>query len=460
MLRTVCPQRTLWESILPEPLLQLSAELARVDALLNDEAFFEPFRAHFHATLGRPSIPMETYLRLMFLKHRYRLGYEALCREVGDSITWSRFCRIPLGTSVPHPTTLMKITTRCGEEAVACLNDALLAKAAEARVLRTNKVRADTTVVEANVAYPTDSGLLAKAIGKMSGAVDRLKGAGLAVRTAFRDRRRSSRRRAHSIAASLRRRSEESKGAAKAITGQLAGIAAKAANEAEDVVRNARRALSHKQMTSSGRLRRVLDELAVTVERTRRVVAQTRIRLSGQTPDGATRLVSLHDAHARPVRKGRLDRPTEFGYTAQVVDNADGVIVDYEVSSGNPPDAPRLAPAVARIKARTGKAPDTVAADRGYGEARVEEELGALGVKKTVIPRKGKPPSARRAHEHRPAFRRVLKWRTGAEGRISCLKRDFGWRRTRLDGIDGARTWCGHGVFTHNLVKIGALVSE
>ena len=103
MLHTVCPQRTLWESILPEPLLQLPTELDQVDSLLDDQAFFEPFRAHLHATLGRPSIPMETYLRLMFLKHRCRLGYESLCREVADSITWSRFYRSPSGPTCPIP---------------------------------------------------------------------------------------------------------------------------------------------------------------------------------------------------------------------------------------------------------------------------------------------------------------------------------------------------------------------
>ena len=77
----------------------------------------------------------------MFLKIRYRLGYESLCREVADSISWQRFCRIPLGTRVPHPTTLMKITTRCGDAAVAALNEALLAKAAAGKLLRTDKVR-------------------------------------------------------------------------------------------------------------------------------------------------------------------------------------------------------------------------------------------------------------------------------------------------------------------------------
>jgi IS5 family transposase len=152
VLRTVNDQPTLWDSILPAELLVLPVELARVDALLDDPVFFAPFAAFFDPRIGRPSIPMETYLRLMFLKFRYRLGYESLCREVGDSISWQRFARIPFGTRVPHPTTLMKITTRCGDTAVQGLNEALLAKASAAKLLRTDKVRADTTVVEADVA--------------------------------------------------------------------------------------------------------------------------------------------------------------------------------------------------------------------------------------------------------------------------------------------------------------------
>ena len=151
MFRTVGDQCSLWESVLPEELLRLPEELARVDALLDDAAFFAPFVAFFDPRMGRPSTPMETYLRLMFLKFRYRLGYESLCREVTDSITWRRFCRIGLDGSVPHPTTLMKLTTQCGAAAVDGLNGALMTKAVEAKLVRTNKVRADTTVVEADV---------------------------------------------------------------------------------------------------------------------------------------------------------------------------------------------------------------------------------------------------------------------------------------------------------------------
>jgi IS5 family transposase len=461
--RTVNDQPTLWDSILPAELLVLPVELGRVDALLDDPVFFGPFAAYFDARIGRPSIPMETYVRLMFLKFRYRLGYESLCREVSDSISWQRFCRVPFGTRVPHPTTLMKITTRCGDAAVAGLNEALLAKAAAVKLLRTDKVRADTTVVCAAVAYPTDSGLLAKAIGTMARTVARIKAAGGARRTRSQDRRRSAGQRARSIAAKLKLRGEQHRDQAQAavrrITGELAGIAEQTMRETTAVIRNARRALRTATGQRKGRLHRAINDLDTLVGRTERVVAQTRSRLAGVMPESASRLVSLHDVQARPIRKGRLGRPVEFGYKAQILDNADGVILDHNVEIGNPPDAPQLGPAITRITDRTGRTPRAVTADRGYGEASVERDLTDLGVRNVAIPRKGKPTAARREFEHRRAFRDKVKWRTGSEGRINHLKRSYGWNRTELTGITGARTWCGHGVFAHNLVKIGTLAA-
>lgn len=459
MLRTVNPQPTLWESILPEVCLGLPAELEAVDRLLDDPVFFEPYRRHFHAVLGRPSIPIETYLRLMFLKFRYRMGFEPLCRETQDSISWQRFCRIPLGGVVPHPTTLMKITSRCGTEAVEGLNEALLAKAVEAKVLKTNRVRADTTVVEANVEYPTDSGLLAKGVAKMAQTIRKIKEAGLAVRTTTRDRTRMVRSRARDIGANLRRRTGEAKDEVKEINADLAAIAEQAIAEAQAVVGNARRSITQAGGQVSGKVRALIDTLEETARRVGQVASQTRQRLSGVTPDGSTRVVSLHDPDARPIAKGRLGKPVEFGYKAQVVDNEDGIVVDHTVEVGNPPDAPQLAPAIERVAARAGKPPGVVAADRGYGEAAVEDTLTAIGVGTVVLPRKGKPSAARRAVEKKRSFQKQVRWRTGSEGRISCLKRDFAWDRTRIDGIDGARTWCGHGVFNHNLIKIAGLIT-
>jgi IS5 family transposase len=469
----------LWESGLPEELFRLSEELARVDATLDDPVFFAPFVSFFDPRIGRPSTPMETYLRLMFLKFRYRLGYETLCREVSDSIMWRRFCRIPLEGSVPHPTTLMKLTTRCGSAAVDGLNGALLAKAAEAKLLRTGRIRVDTTVVPSNVAYPTDSGLLAKAIRRIATTSRRVQAAGGAARTKIRDRSRAAGRRAHQIGAKLRMRGAAAKdqalAAVRRVTGELADLAETAAKDAERLLVNAKRSLRRARSKANDlkaagghdpvggrrrpRLARAVDDLTELIAATRQVAAQTRQRLAGGTPDGATRRVSLHDTDARPIAKGRLGKPVEFGHKAQVVDNEDGIVLDHIVEQGNPPDAPQLAPAVERVIKRTGRKPRTVTADRGYGESSVDDALHDLGVRTVVIPRKGKPSQARRALEHRPAFRRTVKWRTGSEGRISALKRGYGWDRTRIDGTDGARVWVGHGVLAHNLVKIGALAA-
>jgi transposase, IS5 family len=477
MLRTWAPEASLWEAVLPEEVLRLSEELARVDALLDDPAFFAPFVPFFDPRVGRPSTPMEVYLRLMFLKFRYRLGYESLCREVSDSITWRRFCPIPLDGCVPHPTTLMKLTTRCGVAAVEGCNEALLAKAAEAKLLRTSRLRADTTVVCADVAYPTDSGLLAKAIRRIAATGRRIQAAGGAVRTRLRDRSRSAGKRAHGIAAKLRLRSaqgrDEAQRTVQRITDELAGLAQRAAADAVRLLANARQALRRAGAKAAalaavgerdaavgrrrGRLRRAIDDLNKLLDVTRQIAAQTRQRIAGITPNGATRRVSLHDGDARPIAKGRLGKPVEFGYKGQVVDNDDGVVLDHSLHQGNPADAPQLAPAIERVISRSGRRPRTVTADRGYGEKKVDDDLHKLGVRTVVIPRKGKPSKARQAEEHRPAFRKTVKWRTGSEGRISNLKRVYGWDRTRLDGTEGAQIWTGHGILAHNLVKIAAL---
>jgi transposase, IS5 family len=460
VLRTTNLRPTLWEELLPAACRSMPAELEAVDQLLDDERFFAPYRRHFDPGFGRPSIPIETYLRMMWLKFRYGLGFESLCREVSDSLAWRRFCRIPLGEPVPHPTTLMKITKRCGPGTIAALNETLLAKAREAKVVKLDRVRADTTVVEANVAYPTDSGLLARGVARMARLTRRLKGLGLAARTHSRDRTRSMRRRAHAIGAWLRRRTETAKDEVYAITGEMAVVAEAAVVDARAVVRNARRALRRTGSEVSGAARAAvaeLDKLAALVER---IATQTRTRLAGDTPPGATRVVSLHDPDAGPIVKGRLGRPVEYGYLAQVVDNREGIVLDHSVHIGNPPDAPLLAPAIGRVIQRFGRAPRAVTADRGYGEAAVEADLGAAGVGFVAIPRKGRPGAARQIVERSPRFRRLVKWRTGAEGRISHLKHGYGWTRTLFDGIDGAETWCGFGILAHNAVKIAGLIDE
>ena len=460
MFRTIAPQQTLWASVLPEVARGLPPRLAELDSYFEDPRLFEPFRPYFHPSDGRPSVPMETYVRMMALKYRYQLGYEALCEEVSDSVSWRLFCRVPFGERVPHPSTLEKITSRCGQAAVDQLNDVLLKKGHEDKLVKLEKVRVDTTVVPANVKYPTDSGLLAKGVSRLVVLAGRLKAMGFAPRTKLRDRRRSMASRAHAIATWLRRRSGEAKEEVLAITEEMTRIAEATLADARAVAASSARGLRRQGEAASGKAKATLEELKETAALLDMVVSQARRRIAGDMPEGSERIVSLHDIDARPIKKGRLGKPVEFGRKAQVADNSDGVVVDYEVFQGNPPDAPQLPRSVARMKERFGQVPRRVAADHGYGEAPVYKELEDLGVKKVAIPKKGKLSQARKKVESAKGFRDLVKWRTGSEGRIAVLKHRYGWARSLMDGTPGAATWCGWGIFAHNSVKLAHLLAE
>jgi IS5 family transposase len=431
VLRESDPQTTIWELLLSEEAKRLPTELARVDAYQDDERFIAPWRTLFSVRLGRPSVPVDTLLRLLYLKHRYGLGYETLCREVSDSISWRRFCRLGLDRPVPHPTTLVKLVRRAGPEVIEELNAALVAKLAAGKLLRARKLRVDTTVVEADIDHPTDADLLEKAVRKLGGLVRRVKARGVASRTRFRDRGRAAGRRLKQISRTLRRRTGPAPAEIDRLTGQVAGIARRTLGQAEQVARNARRTLGKRP--GDGRLRRLLDRLEQTTTATWRLLDQTRQRLAGNRviPD---RLVSLADPDARPIRKGKPGRPTEFGYTVLLVEDDRGFIAAHQTHKGNPADATLLVGAVNQVTRVTGRPPGTVVGDRGFGTAANDQALEALGVKRVGLQRNGTPGKARRAWEQTRPFRRLRNWRVGIEARISHLKRSFGLRRPGCGG--------------------------
>ena len=451
MLRVTTPPPPAWEVLLPPQARRLPVELARVDAYLDDERFIAPWRALFSRRLGRPSVPVPTLLRLLYLKHRYQLGYQSLCREVADSIAWRRFCRIPLDQPVPHPTTLSKLVGRAGPQVLGELNAALLAKLAAGKLLRCRKLRVDTTVIAADIDHPTDADLLEHAVRTLGGLARRLKQRGAATRTRFRDRSRAAGRRLKQISRTLRRRTGQAPAEIDRLTAQVAAIAHQTVAQAEQVARNARRALATRP--GDGRLGRLVGRLDETTAATRRLLEQARQRLSGNRviPD---RLVSLADPDARPIRKGKPQRPTEFGYTVLVGECERGFIAVCHTHKGNPGDAAGLVPAVTEVIALTGRPPGTVVGDRGFGTAANDTALAALGVQRIGVARKGTPGKARAAVERTRRFKRMRNWRVGIEARISHLKRSFGLRRTRLRRLGGARTWVGLGIFAYNLQRM------
>jgi IS5 family transposase len=323
-----------------------------------------------------------------------------------------------------------------------------------------DRLRADTTVIPANVAHPSDAGLLAKGVVRLSKLTAKLKELGLARRTRFRDRTRSMSRRSFAIGTWLRRRSDQAKEEVLAITAEMVTIAEAALADTAGIIRNGRRKLRAAGARTSGQAAATLAELERTAGLLAKVIDQTRIRVEGGMPGGATRVISYHDPDARPIAKGRIGKPVEFGYKAQVVDNTDGLIVDHQVILGNPSDAGLLVPAIRRIKTRLARTPHTVTADRGYGDPYVETELESLGVKTVVIPRRGRPNQVRARLQRSARFKKLVKWRTGSEGRVATLKRNWGWSRTLMDGREGASMWCGWGVLAHNATKIVALAAQ
>ena len=276
---------------------------------------------------------------MMFLKYRYRLGYEPLCREVADSIAWRGSAVSPSTRRRPIPTTLMKITSRCGERAVAGLNDALLDKAAENKVDQDRQGAGGHHRGRGRRLLPDGLGAVGQGRGQ-DGPPGRPAQGRRPGDPHQRPRpHRSVRRRAHAIGAWLRRRSDDAKEEAKAITGEMATIAVVAVADARQSPSMPAGACAARECRQrAGRRPRGRARAHGGPGRAGRRPDPG--PPGGGVPDGSTRVVSLHDADARPIAKGRLGKPVEFGYKAQVVDNVDGVVLDHGVVVGNPADAP------------------------------------------------------------------------------------------------------------------------
>lgn len=175
MLRWDNDQPSLWESVLPPELFEMSDELAKVDRLLDDERFFAPFIEKFYTRVGRPTTPVATYLRIMYLKRRHELGFATLVKEVKDSFTWRRFCHLSLKDRVTDDTTLIKLSHKYGEDTLDDLHDTIVLKLKEEKAIRGRKLRMDTMVTEANIHYPTDTSLLADRVRVITRTVVKLK---------------------------------------------------------------------------------------------------------------------------------------------------------------------------------------------------------------------------------------------------------------------------------------------
>lgn len=445
-------QPTLWESVLPPELFQMSEELAEVDRLLDDERFFAPFKERFFTRMGRPTVPVATYLRMMYLKRRYDLGYETLVREVKDSFTWRRFCRLSLEKRVPDSTTLIKLSRKYGEDTLRKLNEALVHKLKEKKVIRGRKLRMDTTVTEADIHYPTDTGLLADGVKVITLTVARIKKLVGGVGKGFVDHTRKVKKTYLTINRILKNRVKRTNPALLKAKKGLVEVA-------DDVVVAARKVLCELDALESrpSRVRGLVKQLDGWLETTGKVMEQTRKVLEGRV-HLRDRLVSIFDPGARPIRKGKLRADTEFGRKVLMGETDHGIITTYQVYQGNPSDTTLLKPGVRGHRLLFRKRLRAVTTDRGFYSKGNEGWLKQSGVKQVSIPVRGKASREKRAEQKQPWFRRLQRFRAGAEGRISLLKRKFGLGRSLMRGGKGTDIWVGQGIFAHNLWQAARII--
>jgi len=452
MLRLSKDQPSLWESILPPELFQMSEELTKVDRLLDDERFLAPFRERFYTHTGRPTVPVATYLRMMYLKRRYELGYETLVKEIKDSFTWRRFCRLSLEDRVPDDSTLVKLTRKYGEDIVRDLNDTLVLKLKEEKVVRGRKFRTDTTVVEANIHYPTDTGLLADGVRVITRTVVKLKKLADGVGRGFVNHTRKVKKIYLSISKIVKRRVGRKDPELAKAKKEMVKVAEAVVAEGQ-MVKDQLDALTEKP----AKVERLGKELDGWLDSTGKAIEQTQRILAGHM-HLEKRIVSIFDLKARPIRRGKVRADTEFGRKVLIGETDHGIITTYDVLEENPSDTGLLKPAVRGHRRLFRKRLKAVAADRGFYSRANEEWLNGSGVRQVSIPVRGKASSERRNEQKQPWFRRLQRFRAGSEGRISLLKRKFGLDRSLMRGNNGTEIWVGQGIFTHNLWQAARIV--
>ena len=434
MLRLKPDSFDLWDSVLPDELKKLPEELGRVDELLQDERFMEPFITRFNTTLGRPTVPVVTFIRLMYLKFRYKLGYETLVQEVSDSLSWRRFCGIGYQQWVPEASTLIKLTHKYGDEVFRQLHDLIIQDLVRRRIVRGRKIRVDTTVIASNIHYPTDSSLLGDGIRRIRQGLRPIKDTGLRIGRTLR----TVKKLIFSGAQHLRKKGQKTQKRIHRINRAIIW-------KAQTVIQKVKR-IMHR--ITDARTRRVLRK---TMKLTELIADQSEQRLSGNKP--AERIVSVVDPEARPIVKGKLDKPVEFGRTLELAQDESGYITDHQVHQGNPHEATLLPDLIDRHQERFPDQLKAIAADTAFGSQENRHFLKTNGIRHIGIPWRGIPPPDIQAKHKRPWFRKLRAFRAGIEGIISFLHRKFGLKRCMYRGTHGTAIWVSLTMMTANLYR-------
>jgi len=462
MVRRRQRERSLFEVLLPDGHKLWPEWLRRIDTLLEAEDVIEVVAQALEARWpqsrrrGRQGTPAEVVLRMLILKHLFDWSYDDLEQEVRANLVYRAFTRIDAG-EVPDAKTILKIAGSLGPAVIEQLHRQVVDVAKRAGVTRGRRFRIDTTVVETNVHYPTDSTLLQDGVRVLTRTMQRASAALGDEPTRVRSRLRSVTRGVLRIG--YQARSPKTRDGLVASYTKLMATTRAVVRDADTMIRR----LGQRRRTASAGTAAVLTRAQQQLQRMRplvqRVVAQAKARLLGGDTHVPDKVLSLFEPHTTTIRKGKISKPNEFGNLVTIQEAEHQIITAYEVHVGRPADVTLWTPALDRHQAIFGRAPHLAAGDRGFSSAANEHAATDRGVRRVVLPRRGPKSDARRAYERQAWFRRGQRWRVGCEGRISVIKRRHGLRRCRYHGADGMARWVGLGVIADNLINTAAFVN-
>jgi len=457
MVRTHHQQPTLWTGFLKEEVSDLwEPWMRQADQLLEDEQLVEQIyaaqqkRCKKSRTRGRLQTPSEIVLRLLILKHVRNWSYQTLEREVRANLVYRTFARIG-GEKVPDAKTLGRLGQVVGPEVVAQLHRRIVELAVEKKVVRGRRMRLDTTVVETNIHYPTDSSLLSDGARVLTRLMKSIAGTVRGWKERVRDRMRSVRKQAMGVAIAARRKGEAGVEQRKGLYKKLLSLSRKIVNQAGRVVEEVATLPKKTQAKVHG----LVQAIEVMQERTRQVIRQAKARILEGDTQHPDKLVSVFEPHTEIIRKGKASKPTEFGKMVKVQEAENQIVTHVEVYDQRPADSDLLVDAVVLHEEMCGRTPHLVAADAGFYSQTNEQDLEGKGVKRVSIPNRNTKSAARKQHQKQRWFKDGQRWRTGCEGRISVLKRRHGLDRCLYKGLEGMKRWVGMGVIADNLINIG-----
>lgn len=398
-------------------------------------------------------VSSETILRMAIVQKIESLTLRDLILRVADSDMLRFFCRIYDDPMIDF-TTFCKLLNMITPQTWEKINEILICYGRDKKGIKGEQLRIDTTAVETDIHFPTDSSLLYDCVEKLSRLIGRVREIKAPLAGNRRVRTNDARKLARALSYELRGKKEHQARHRKLFR-KLIEAAERAMEWALEVRKNILANVSAISGLVRAELKWLAEDLQTYAERAKKCIHQATQRVLNGTPvPNAEKIFSIFEPHTELLIRGKAGKDVEFGHMVEIRQVEGGLITGYKTHAKRPAEASLVVPAIQAHEAVFGKTPKLCATDKGFYSKETVEAAEALGVKTVAIPKKGHRNAAEERWEHSRLFKLGQRFRAGIEAVVSYLKRVFGLSRCLNEGFSRFESWVGAGVFAHNLVLL------